>query len=193
MAAASILNAQFTSEWSAANYYRSELLMGVGQAFAFIGLVANIVLQAVFSGGLMRAQAALTFSAFFHVLRLFGGQCGVAFMTHYIAIRERIHSNLLGLHVQRGEWITDSSIRELSEGFYGKSSGLPAAAGRAVGVVAGRLRLQAFTLTFIDGFHLVAWACVLALLLAALLRKAPLNYGELAFGGEEMEAGGKAS
>jgi hypothetical protein len=95
--------------------------------------------------------------------------------------------------VQRGEWITDSSVRELSEGLYGKSSGLPAAVGRAIGVVAGRLRLQAFTLTFIDGFHLVAWACVLALLLAALLRKAPLNYGELAFGGEEMEAGGKAS
>jgi MFS transporter, DHA2 family, multidrug resistance protein len=191
MAVASILNAQFTSEWSAANYYRSELLMGVGQSFAFIGLVANIVLQAVFSGALSKAQSVLTFSAFFHVLRLFGGQCGVAVMTHFIAIRERVHSNLLGLHVQRGEWITDSSVRELSEGLYGKSAGLPTAVGRAVGVVAGRLRLQAFTLTFIDGFHLVAWACVIALLLTALLRPAPLNYRELAFGPDEKEAGGK--
>jgi MFS transporter, DHA2 family, multidrug resistance protein len=193
MAIASILNAQYTSEWSAANYYRSELLMGVGQSFAFIGLVADIVLQAVFSGGLMKAQNALTFSAFFHVLRLFGGQCGVAFMTHFIAIRERIHSNLLGLHVQGGEWLTDNSIRQMTAGLYGKSSGLPAAAGRAVGLVAARLRLQAFTLTFIDGFHLVAWACVAALLLTALLRKSPLNYAELAFGGDEMEAGGKVS
>jgi hypothetical protein len=46
-------------------------------------------------------------------------------------------------------------------------------------VLSGRLRLQAYTLTFIDGFHLVAWACVIALLLIALLREAPLTYGDL--------------
>jgi hypothetical protein len=46
-------------------------------------------------------------------------------------------------------------------------------------VLTGRLRLQAYTLTFIDGFHLVAWACVIALLLIALLREAPLTYGDL--------------
>jgi MFS transporter, DHA2 family, multidrug resistance protein len=187
MAAASILNAQYTSAWSAANYYRSELLMGIGQSFAFIGLVADIVLQAVFSGGLLKPQNVLTFSAFFHVVRLFGGELGVAFMTHFIAVREQVHSNLLGLHVQQGEWTTDTSIRQLSAGLYGKSSGLPAAVGRAVGVVAGRIRLQAYTLTFIDGFHLIAWGCVAALILTALLRKSPLNYNELAFGAREMD------
>jgi hypothetical protein len=45
--------------------------------------------------------------------------------------------------------------------------------------VSGQLRLQAYTLTFIDGFHLLAWSCVIALLLVALLRKAPLDYGDL--------------
>jgi len=69
-----------------------------------------------------------------------------------------------------------------------KSSGLPAATGRAVGLISGRVRLQAYTLTFIDGFHLVAWACVAALLLIALLRKAPLNYRELGFQDEETSA-----
>jgi DHA2 family multidrug resistance protein len=187
MAAASILNAGYTSAWSAANYYRSELLMGVGQSFAFIGLVADIVLQAMFSGGLSKPQAALTFSAFFHVVRLFGGQMGVALMTHYIAVREQIHSNLLGLHVQRGDWISDTSIQQLTAGFYGKSYALSAAAGRAVGVIGGRLRVQAYTQTFIDGFHLVAWACVLALLLITTLRKSPLNYEELAFGPRELK------
>src|SRR5215475_1334056 len=116
IAAASILNATYTSAWSAENYYRAELLMGVGQSFAFVGLVSTIVLQAVFSGGLSKPQAALTFSAFFHTIRLFGGQIGVAVMTHFVAIRERIHSNLLGLHVQGGQWITDGSIRQLETG-----------------------------------------------------------------------------
>jgi hypothetical protein len=51
-----------------------------------------------------------------------------------------------------------------------------------VDLVGARVRLQAYTLTFIDGFHFICWACVAALLLAALARKAPLDYGELAFG-----------
>jgi DHA2 family multidrug resistance protein len=181
MAAACILNAQFTFAWSAATFYRTELLMGVGQSFAFIGLVSTIVLQAIFSGGLTKAQDALTFSAFFHIVRLLGGQVGVAFMGHYIAVRERIHSNLLGLHVQGGNWLDEASIRQMTAGLYAKSSGVAAATGRAVGLTGARVRLQAYTLTFIDGFHLIAWACVLALVLIALLRKSPLNYGELSF------------
>src|SRR5208282_4284816 len=181
IAAASLLNAQYTSAWSAADFYRSELLMGVGQSFAFIGLVSTIVLQAIFSGGLAKPQLALTFSAFFHVIRLLGGEIGVAFMTHFIAVREQLHSNLLGLHVQQGNWNTDAAIRQLTAGLYGKSSGLGAATGRAVGLVSARVRLQAYALTFIDGFHLIAWACVVALLLVALLKKSPLHYGELGF------------
>jgi DHA2 family multidrug resistance protein len=145
-------------------------------------------LQAIFSGGLSKPQDALTFSAFFHIIRLLGGQMGVALMGHYIAVRERVHSNLLGLHVQGGNWLDEASIRQMTAGFYAKSSGLAAATGRAVGVVNGRVRLQAYALTFIDGFHLIAWACVSALLLIALLHKSPLNYGELGFPDGEAAA-----
>ena len=105
-------------------------------------------------------------------------------MTHFIAAREQLHSNLLGLHVQPGNWLNDASVRQLTAGLYAKSSGLPAATSRAVGLIGARVRLQAYTQTFIDGFHLVAWACVAALFLIALLRKSPLNYGELGFPGE---------
>ena len=181
IAAACILNAHYTFAWSAENFYRTELLMGVGQSFAFIGLVSTIVLQAIFSGGLSKPQDALTFSAFFHIIRLLGGQMGVSLMGRYIAVREQLHSNLLGLHVERGNWLDDASIRQLTAGLYAKSSGLADATGRAVDLIGGRVRLQAYTLAFIDGFHLIAWACVGALLLVALLRKPPLNYGELGF------------
>lgn len=178
IAFACCMNAAVTSAWSASNFYRTELLMGVGQSFAFIGLVATIILQAIASGGLSSPQRALTFSAFFHVVRLFGGEIGAAFMGHFISVREQLHSNLLGLHVQAGSWITDSNAGQLTAGLYSKSSGLAAATGRAAGLIGGRVRLQAYTLTFSDGFHLVAWACVVALLLTALLRKAPLSYGD---------------
>src|SRR6202453_1941525 len=110
IAFACCLNANVTSAWSAPNFYRTELLMGVGQSFAFVGLVASIILQAIASGGLSSPQRALTFSAFFHVIRLFGGEMGAAFMGHFIAEREKLHSNLLGLHVQSGTWITDGNV-----------------------------------------------------------------------------------
>ena len=103
IAVASYLNADLTSAWSASNYYRTELLMGLGQCFAFVGLVATIILQGIFSGGLSKPQWILTFSAFFHVVRLFGGELGAVYMGHFVAQREKLHSNLLGLHVQRRE------------------------------------------------------------------------------------------
>ena len=179
IALASYLNAGLTSAWSASNYYRTELLMGVGQSFAFIGLVATIILQGIFSGGLSKPQRILTFSAFFHTVRLFGGELGAVYMGHFIAQREKLHSNLLGLHVQSGNWTTDGNIRALTAGVFSKSSGLAAATGRAIGLISGRLRLQAYTLSILDGFYLVAWACAVALLLTSLLRKSPLGYGDL--------------
>ena len=139
--------------------------------------MSTLLLQAIFSGGVSKPQWALTFSSFFHVVRLFGGQIGVAFLGHFIAQREKLHSNLLGLHVQDGSWITDGNLQSMTAGVLSKSSGL--AAGRAAGLLDGRLRLQAYTLTFIDGFHMVTLACICALMLIALLRPSPLSYGDL--------------
>src|SRR5438309_8904967 len=41
IALACLINADFTSAWSAENYFRSELLMAVGQSFAMMGLVCS--------------------------------------------------------------------------------------------------------------------------------------------------------
>src|SRR5580693_3158297 len=179
MAFAAYMNAELTSAWSASNYYRTELLMGLGQSFAFIGLVGTIILQGIFSGGLSKPQWILTFSAFFHTVRLFGGELGAVYMGHFVAQREKLHSNLLGLHVQSGNWITDGNLRALAAGVYAKSYGVPAAAGRAVDLMEARVRLQAYTLSINDGFYLVAWASVVAMLLTAMMRQSPLTYGNL--------------
>ena len=179
-ALAAVFCAQYSSAWAAENYYRTELLTGVGQSFALIGLVGGIVLQGVFTGGLSKPQWILTFSAFFHTIRLFGGTAGAIYMGHFLADREKLHSNLLGLHVSSGNWITDANIHALTAGLFGKSSGLPSAAARAADLIAARLRLQAYSLSLIDGFLLVAWSCAIALVLVGLLRKSPLSYEGLA-------------
>jgi MFS transporter, DHA2 family, multidrug resistance protein len=173
------LCSQYTTAWVAENFYRTELLVGVGQAFAFIGLVGCIVLQAIFTGGLARAEWVLSFSAFFHVIRLFGGTAGAIYVGHFMAQREKLHSNLLGLHVIGGNWITDQNIHTMTAGLYAKSSGVAAASARAIDLIGARLRLQAYGLSLLDGFLLIAWSCICALVLVALLRKSPLNYGDL--------------
>ncbi len=173
------LNSQYSSMWAAENFYRTELLTGVGQAFAFIGLVGCIVLQAIFAGALAKPEWVLTFSAFFHTIRLFGGTAGAIYMGHFIAQREKLHSNLLGLHVSNGNWISDQNIHAMTANLYAKSSGMAAAGARAFDLIAARLRLQAYSLSLVDGFLLIAWSCACALIFIALLRKSPLNYGEL--------------
>lgn len=179
IAFASLIDARLTSAWAAPDFYRTEFLLGFGQCFAFVGLVSAIILQGLFSGGLAKPQRILTFSAFFHTVRIFGGTMGAILMGRFIAEREKFHSNLLGLHVQQGNWITDGSVRQLTAGLFAKSAGLAQASGRAVDVVGARLRLQAYTLSLADGFYLVAWASVFALFFVALLRESPMKYGDL--------------
>src|SRR6185503_10000921 len=112
--AACLMNAGFTSAWAAENYFSTELLMAVGQSFAFVGLVSSLILQAFFSGGLESPFRVLTFSALLHLVRIFGGQLGTTMMTRFIAEQEKLHSYLLGLHVQAGDWVTDHALKFLS-------------------------------------------------------------------------------
>jgi MFS transporter, DHA2 family, multidrug resistance protein len=173
------LNSQYSSAWAAENFYRTELLTGVGQAFSFIGLVGCIVLEAIFTGGLAKPERALTFSAFFHVVRLFGGTAGAVYMGHFLSDREKLHSNLLGLHVSLGNAVTDQNLHGMTAWLSAKSSGVATAGARAVDLIGDRVRLQAYSLSIIDGFLLIAWSCACALIFVALLRKSPLNYGDL--------------
>src|SRR6202021_3931472 len=68
-ALSAILSAQYTSAWAAENYYRTELLIGVGQAFALIGLVGCIILQGVFQGGVGNRVRFSPFSVYFHIIK----------------------------------------------------------------------------------------------------------------------------
>ena len=180
MGGACLIHANLTSAWTAQNYYRTELLMAVGQSFAFLGLVSAIILQSL--GGLGSPSRVLTFSAYFHVVRLFAGQIGVAWMARFIAEQEKLHSYLLGLHVKAGDWTLEHALKLLSAGLSAKSGG---AAG-AAGLVGNALRLQAYTLAFIDAFRLIAIISVITLIFIATLKRFPVNFGD--FAGTDAQA-----
>jgi DHA2 family multidrug resistance protein len=171
--------AHLDASWAGSSFEAVELVLAAGFACTFIGLVANIVLEGLEAGALSSAVNAATFSGFMHFVRIFGGQVGVAFMTRVLTVRERFHSNLLGLHVSAGNWITNERLQALTAGMFPKSAGADEAQARAIGILSAQVRGQAFTMATSDGFILVGWMVIAFLLLMALLHKPRFSFQDL--------------
>jgi DHA2 family multidrug resistance protein len=137
------------------------------------------VLEGFESGALTSAANAATFSGFMHFIRIFGGQVGAAAMTRFISVREKFHSNLLGLHVQVGSWLTDERLRVPSGGLFSGSTGSEEAQGRALDILSHQVRAQAYTMAVADGFILIAWIAAVYLLLMLFLRPAKISFKDL--------------
>jgi len=170
--------ARVDSVWAGNNFEAVELLIAAGFGCAYVGLVGSIVLEGLEAGALTSATNAATFSGLMHFIRLFGGEAGVAFMTRFISVREKFHSNLLGLHVQAG-WLTDERLRLLTGGLLSSSTGPEEAQYRAVGILSQQVGAQAYTLAIADGFILVCWMVVAYLALMVFLRPAKFTYLDL--------------
>ena len=165
--------------WAGNSFEAVELLLATGLACSYIGLVSNIVLVALEKGALKSAANAATFSGFMHTIRIFGGQVGVAIMTRFISVREQFHSNMLGLNVQSGAWLTDERLRMLTGGLLPGSTGLDEAQARAVGLLSQQVRGQAYTLATVDGFVLIAWVMLGFLLMMLFMQPDTISYNDL--------------
>jgi DHA2 family multidrug resistance protein len=171
--------AQLDTSWAGSSFETVELLLAAGFACSYVGLVSSIVLEGLEAGALTSAANAATLSGLMHFVRIFGGQLGVAVMTRFISVREQFHSNLLGLHVQIGSWLTDERVRMLSGGLLPQSTGPEEAQSRAVGILSQQVRAQAYTLATADGFMLIGWMVVAYLTLMLFLRPGRISYKDL--------------
>jgi DHA2 family multidrug resistance protein len=156
-----------------------ELLLALGLAGTYIGLVSSIVLEGLEAGALTSASNAATFSGFMHLMRIFGGQIGVAIMTRFVAVREQFHSNMLGFYVQSGSWLTDHRVRMLAGGLLPRSTYGQEAQQRAAAILGVQVRAQAYTLATSDGFILIVWVVIAYLLLMLLLKPGKIIFNDL--------------
>ena len=179
VAVASWICSRVDTAWAANNFEPVELLLALGLAASYVGLVSSIVLQALESGALTSVAYAATFSGFMHFIRLFGGQVGTSVMTRIITVRERFHDNALGLHVQAGSWLTDDRVRALNAGLFSSSIGSDEAQSRAIDILGQQVRAQAYTMAISDGFVVIGWMVVVYLLLLLLLKRAKFSYQDL--------------
>ncbi|MBV8550212.1 MAG: MFS transporter, partial [Acidobacteriaceae bacterium] len=167
------------SSWAGTSFETVELLLAAGFACTYVGLVGSIVLEGLEAGALTSMANAATFSGFMHFIRIFGGQIGVAVMTRFISVRERFHSNMLGLHVQSGSWLTYERLRMLTGGLLPGSTGLDESQKRAVALLSQQVRAQAYTLACSDAFVLIGWVAVAYLLLMLFLKPGKITYKDL--------------
>ncbi|HTZ58104.1 MAG TPA: MFS transporter [Acidobacteriaceae bacterium] len=179
VAIACVMNSHLSSAWSGANFAGSQVVLALGLALAFNGLVGAIILEVVNSGALKRPIDVLTFAGYFQTVRLFGGEIGAAFLGRFIAVREQFHSNILGLGVQLGDPATYQRLLGLGAGAQSQSAGLPQAAGRAVDILGLQVRQQAFTLAITDSFMLIAFSAVCCLIVIACMAPVPTQFRQV--------------
>jgi DHA2 family multidrug resistance protein len=159
---------QLTHDWVSEDFLRSQLLQAVGQSFGLTSLVW-------FSLKHLEPSEIFTFGAVLQTGRLFGAQLGSAFVQTFVRVREQTYSNLIGLHVNTGSFLTDQRLEYYAKIVGGRSIGDPEASARATALLARAVQNQAYVLAYIDGFMVLGFAVIGALLLMLLLRDPPAH------------------
>jgi DHA2 family multidrug resistance protein len=92
-------------------------------------------------------------------------------MATWLRVREQIHSNFLGQHVENGSAEVSRILRQLAEGLAGHGASIAAA--RALGQLSALVQREANVLAYIDGFWLTFWLAVIAIGFVTLMTHAP--------------------
>jgi DHA2 family multidrug resistance protein len=170
VAIACLTNAQVTSAWSGGNFLVSQIVIALGLAVAFTALVGSFVQNAFDTGALSNPINVLTYASFIHCIRLFGGEAGTALMQRLISVREQFHSNMIGLHVDAGNWLTSERMQLFTQGLFPGSGGAEEAQQRAALLLGGQVKLQAYTLAYADGYLAIACVAAFAIVLIACMK-----------------------
>jgi DHA2 family multidrug resistance protein len=99
-------------------------------------------------------------------MRLGGAEIGVSLMGTWLRVREQVHSNFLGLHIETGGADVTRMLQRLADGF--AAHGASTAAARALGTLSAEVQREANVLAYIDGFWLCFWLAIAALILVSL-------------------------
>ena len=163
-AAANLWGTQLTHDWARGDFVGIVILQSIGQALTLL----PIIILALSNVDPTRTTA---FAAYIQIMRLGGAEIGVALMGTWLRVREQIHSNYLGLHIQNGSFDVARLLKQLGD--YFASHGAGAAPARALGTLSALVQREANVLAYIDGFWLCFWLAMAALLSVALITRAP--------------------
>ena len=159
---ACLMSANLTDQWATADFLPSQIVQAVGQSLALTSLVLLIVLS-------IKPEEAVTIGAFIQMSRLFGGEIGVGFMQTFVRVREQVHSNLLGLHVEELTVATLDRLALYRSAVGSRMADQTEAASQAIRLLANAVAKQASVLSYIDGFQAAATVAVGCFVLSAFV------------------------
>jgi DHA2 family multidrug resistance protein len=163
-AAANLLGTRLTHDWALGDFIPIVVLQSIGQAFTLL----PIIILALSNSDFSRATA---FAAYIQIMRLGGAEIGVALMGTWLRVREQIHSNFIGQHLDSGSAGVARMLKQLSDHFAGH--GAATAPARALGSLSALVAREANVLAYIDGFWLTFWIAIVALGVVAFITRAP--------------------
>jgi DHA2 family multidrug resistance protein len=163
-AAAALLGTQLSHDWARGDFVTIVLLLSVGQSFTLLPLVITMLSNS-------DPTRATAFIAYIQIVRLGSAEIGLALMGTWLRVREQIHSNFIGQHVQSGGVDVMQLLDKLDKLFAGHGASL--APGRALGTLAALVQREANVLAYIDGFWLCFWLAIAGLFVISLMVRAP--------------------
>jgi DHA2 family multidrug resistance protein len=163
---ACLMATNLTSQWATGDFLPSQVLQAIGQSFALTALIV-LVVQSI------HPADALTIGSLLQLSRLFGGEIGTAFMQTFVRVREQVHSNLIGLHVDSLAGTTIDRLSAYRAAVGTRSADVSEIGARAAKLLANAVAQQAAVLSYIDGFLAAAGGAFVCLLLVALVRRPP--------------------
>jgi MFS transporter, DHA2 family, multidrug resistance protein len=155
-----------TSAWATGDFLPSQILQAIGQSLALTALIVTLIRS-------IHIADALTVGALLQISRLFGGEIGTAFMQTFVRVREQVHSNLVGLHIDSIAGATADRLAAYRGAVAAHTADLGVASAQAAKLLANSVAQQAAVLAYIDGFLAAALGAFVCLVLVALLRRPP--------------------
>jgi MFS transporter, DHA2 family, multidrug resistance protein len=173
-----LMDSRISTLWSGNSFVASQLVLAMGEGLAFNGMVGAIVLDLLNSGSMEKAADVLTFGGFFQTIRLFGGELGASFIQFFLHSRQVFHYDLLAAGIQGGsEPVIERA--QLLAGAMRAHGTKDVAAGRSAEIFLASVRQQAFTLSIMDSFTLIACAATAWLLVVACLRSLKVGFPQI--------------
>jgi DHA2 family multidrug resistance protein len=166
VAVACAMASNLTSQWATDDFLPSQILQAIGQSFALTALIVLIVRS-------INPADALTIGCLLQLSRLFGGEIGTAFMQTFLRVREQVHSNLVGLHVDSIAGLTADRLAAYRGAIGAHTADLGQASASAGKLLAGTVAQQAAVLSYIDGFLAAGAGAFICLVLVAAMRRGP--------------------
>ena len=168
IALGSWMDTGLTHDWAGGDFLPSQCVSAIGLAFAITALITYAI-------SFITPPQAAAIAATIQIARLLGAEFGSAVIQTFVRVREQTYSNLIGLHVLSGAATTEGVATQLAGPFGNRQTGLGNSTAQGIGVLATLVQHEAYVLSYIDAFWLIAWVSLAGMLLVLFLRRPPPN------------------